>query len=40
MSRLHKLQPWRQGTFKVSKDPKFEEKVRDVVSLYLNPSEG
>jgi len=24
------LQPWRQGTFKISKDPLFEEKVRDV----------
>ena len=34
------LQPWRQGTFKVSKDPDFEEKVRDVTDLYLNPPEG
>ena len=34
------LQPWRQGTFKISKDPRFEEKVRDVVGLYLNPPEG
>jgi hypothetical protein len=24
--REYKLQPWRQGTFKVSKDPKFEER--------------
>jgi hypothetical protein len=23
--------------FKISMDPKFEEKVRDVVALYLNP---
>jgi transposase len=38
--REYKLQPWRQGTFKISKDPKFEEKVRDVVGLYLNPPEG
>jgi transposase len=34
------LQPWRQGTFKISKDPDFEEKVRDVTGLYLNPPEG
>lgn len=34
------LQPWRQGTFKISKDPQFEEKVRDVTDLYLNPQEG
>jgi transposase len=34
------LQPWRQGTFKISQDPDFEEKVRDVVGLYLDPPEG
>lgn len=34
------IQPWRQGTFKISKDPEFEEKVRDVTDLYLNPPEG
>jgi transposase len=33
------LQPWRQGTFKISKDPEFEEKVRDVTDLYLNSPE-
>lgn len=38
--REHRLQPWRQGTFKISKDPQFEEKVRDVVGLYLDPPEG
>jgi transposase len=38
--REHGLQPWRQGTFKISKDPEFEEKVRDVTGLYLNPPEG
>lgn len=38
--REHGLQPWRQGTFKISKDPDFEEKVRDVTGLYLNPPEG
>jgi len=34
------IQPWRQGTFKISKDPEFEEKVRDVTELYLNPPDG
>ncbi|MGO9080908.1 MAG: IS630 family transposase [Streptosporangiaceae bacterium] len=38
--REHGLQPWRQGTFKISKDPDFEEKVRDVTGLYLDPPEG
>jgi transposase len=38
--RENGLRPWRQGTFKISKDPDFEEKVRDVVGLYLNPPEG
>ena len=38
--RDNDLQPWRQGTFKISKDPRFEEKVRDVAGLYLNPPEG
>jgi len=38
--RDHGLQPWRLGTFKVSKDPRFEEKVRDVVGLYLDPPAG
>ena len=34
------LQPWRQGTFKISNDPEFEDKVRDVTGLYLEPPEG
>lgn len=38
--RDHGLKPWRQGTFKISKDPDFEEKVRDVVGLYLTPPKG
>lgn len=38
--RENDLQPWRQGTFKISKDPDFEKKVRDVVGLYLDPPEG
>jgi transposase len=31
------LKPHRIGTFKVSNDPQFEEKVVDVVGLYMNP---
>jgi transposase len=31
------LQPHRTATFKLSTDPLFVEKVRDVVGLYLNP---
>lgn len=31
------LQPHRQRAFKLSNDPYFAEKVRDVVGLYLNP---
>jgi transposase len=31
------LQPHRTETFKLSKDPLFIDKVRDVVGLYLNP---
>jgi transposase len=38
--RENGLKPWRQGTFKISKDPHFEDKVRDVVGLYLDPPEG
>jgi transposase len=34
------LQPHRQGTFKLSKDPRFAEKVFDVVGLYLEPPAG
>src|SRR3954470_3304306 len=31
------LQPHRQETFKLSTDPMFVEKVRDIVGLYLDP---
>jgi len=31
------LQPHRVENFKLSKDPQFVEKVRDIVGLYLNP---
>jgi len=34
------LKPHRVDTFKVSGDPKFEEKLVDVVCLYLNPPEN
>ena len=33
------LQPHREKTFKLSSDPFFVEKVRDIVGLYLNPPE-
>jgi transposase len=36
----HDLQPWRQGTFKLSRDPEFAEKVVDIVGLYLDPPDG
>ena len=34
------LKPHRVETFKLSKDPRFEEKLADVVGLYLNPPEA
>jgi transposase len=34
------LQPHRQDTWKLSKDPQFVGKVRDVVGLYLDPPES
>ncbi len=35
--RQHGLKPHLVGTFKVSNDPRFAEKVADVVGLYLDP---
>lgn len=35
--RAFGLKPHRSETFKLSKDPLFIEKVRDIVGLYLNP---
>ncbi|MDG6928867.1 MAG: IS630 family transposase [Nitrososphaerota archaeon] len=35
--KAHRLQPHRQRSFKLSSDPEFNEKVRDVVGLYMNP---
>ncbi|MGW7056626.1 IS630 family transposase [Streptomyces sp. NPDC054887] len=37
--RAFALQPHRAETFKLSKDPLFVDKVRDVVGLYLDPPE-
>jgi transposase len=38
--RAFGLQPHRSETFKLSTNPYFIEKVRDVVGLYLHPPEG
>jgi hypothetical protein len=38
--RENGLKPHRTGTFKVSKDPAFAEKVADIVGLYLDPPGG
>jgi transposase len=35
--RDHQLKPWKVDTFKISNDPRFEEKLVDVVGLYLDP---
>lgn len=37
--RAHGLKPHRVSTFKVSNDPHFQEKLEDVVGLYLSPPE-
>ena len=37
--RAFALQPQRSETFKLSRDPLFIEKVRDVVGLYMHPPE-
>ncbi|GIH18942.1 hypothetical protein Raf01_71140 [Rugosimonospora africana] len=38
--RDNDLRPHRQGTFKLSRDPRFADKVADVVGLYLDPPGG
>jgi hypothetical protein len=38
--REHDLKPHQQGTFKLSRDPRFAEKVVDVIGLYLDPPGG
>jgi transposase len=35
--RSHNVKPHRAETFKLSRDPKFLEKLTDVIGLYLNP---
>jgi transposase len=37
--RAFGLKPWLTDTFKLSEDPQFIDKVRDVVGLYMNPPE-
>lgn len=37
--RSHGLKPHLTRTFKLSRDPKFVEKLNDVIGLYLNPPE-
>jgi transposase len=37
--RDHGLKPWKVETFKISNDPRFEDKLVDVVGLYLDPPE-
>lgn len=37
--RDHQLKPWKVEAFKISTDPQFEEKLVDVVGLYLDPPE-
>jgi len=38
--RKWELQPWRREGFKFSTDPKLEDKLTDVVGLYLHPPEN
>jgi transposase len=38
--RAHGLKPHRIESFKLSNDPRFGEKLQDVVPLYLHPPEG
>jgi transposase len=35
--RDHELKPWKVDRFKISNDPRFEEKLVDVVGLYMDP---
>jgi len=38
--RAFNLQPHRSETFKLSTDPRFVEKVRDIVGLYMSPPQN
>lgn len=35
--QAHELRPHMEATFKLSKDPKFTEKLKDVAGLYMSP---
>ncbi len=35
--QARRIRPWKVETFKLSTDPSFESKLRDVVGLYVNP---
>jgi transposase len=35
--QARRIRPWKVETFKLSTDPGFESKLRDVVGLYVNP---
>jgi len=35
--QARRIRPWKVETFKLSTDPSFESKLRDAVSLYVNP---
>lgn len=37
--KARNLRPWKTETFKLSNDPRFEEKLVDVVGLYMDPPE-
>ena len=37
--RDHQLKPWKVESFKISTDPDFEQKLVDVVGLYMDPPE-
>jgi len=37
--KAHGLKPHRMESFKLSNDPRFAEKLEDIVALYLNPPE-
>lgn len=39
VQRRNGIKPHSQSTFKVSHDPRFEDKLVDVVGLYMNPRE-
>jgi transposase len=35
--KKRRLRPWKVDTFKLSTDPKFEQKLVDIVALYMDP---